>query len=374
MDEGVIEAMTISMRVHHANASSVEHTAGTQAQKAVEEAREQVASVIRCRPQEIVFTSGSTEANNLAVRGVFPALRDAGRPHVVTSAIEHPSVLEAVEALRNDGANITILPVSESGQICLSDVDAVVTEQTGLVSVMAANNETGVLQPVEEIGGICARAGAIFHTDYSQSTAYIPIDVKGANIHLASFSGHKMYGPKGVGAVYVRLRRPRVQLRPIIFGGGQERGLRSGTLNTHGIVGLGKAFAVAQAHQSRDARDIAARRDRLEMTLNEIEGSRINGDQATRLPNTISMSIAGIEPLALMHSLRDKVVFSASSACSTNKVETSHVLKAMFGDVPRAREAFRLGLGRGTSYEDIGYVASAFSETVDRLRRGALWS
>ena len=264
--------------------------------------------------------------------------------------------------------------MDEGGQVSLADVEAAVTESTGLVSVMAANNETGVRQPIKEIGEICARAGALFHTDYSQATAYVPIDVSEAHIHLASFSGHKMYGPKGIGALYVKLRKPRVNLAPITFGGGQERGLRSGTLNTHGIVGLGKAFHLARAHQTHDAQDIARRRDRLEKAIEEIPEARINGKCENRLPNTISVSIAGIEPLALMHALRNAVVFSASSACSTDKVETSHVLKAMYGDTPRAREAFRLGLGRGTRDEDISYVASAFAETVDRLRRGALGS
>ena len=368
IDEAVIKAMVQSMRVHYANPSSVEHAAGSLAHAAVEEARDQVTKAIHCRKNEVVFTSGSTEANNLAIRGAFPGLKSAGRRQIITSAIEHPSVLEAINALKSDGAEITILPVDEGGKISITDLEATVTENTGLVSVMAANNETGVQQPIKEIGEICARAGALFHTDYSQATAYVPIDVSKASIHLASFSGHKMYGPKGVGALYARIRKPRVGLAPIIFGGGQERGLRSGTLNTHGIVGLGKAFELARSRQTDDAIDIACRRDQLERAIEKIPDARINGKCENRLPNTLSVSIAGVEPLALMHALRDEVVFSASSACSTDKVETSYVLKAMFGDTPRAREAFRLGLGRGTCDDDVEIAALAMAETVARLR------
>ena len=368
IDEAVIEVMVESMRIHYANPSSVEHLAGNLAQTAVEEAREEIADTIHCRRKEVVFTSGSTEANNLAIRGTFPALKAAGRQQIVTSAIEHPSVLEAVNALKSDGAEITILPMDESGQVSLADVEAAVTDRTGLVSVMAANNETGVLQPIREIGEICAQAGALFHTDYSQATAYVPIDVSDAHIHLASFSGHKMYGPKGVGALYVRLRKPRVDLAPIVFGGGQERGLRSGTLNTHGIVGLGRAFRLAQSRLTHETVQVAERRDRLEKAIEEIPEAQINGRRGDRLPNTLSVSISGIEPLALMHALRNEVVFSASSACSTNKVETSHVLTAMFGDTPRAREAFRLGLGHGTRDDDVEIAAHAIAEIVARLR------
>ncbi len=360
------------MRLHSANPSSVEHIAGYQAQSAIEQARREVATLIHCRQQEVIFTSGATESNNLAIRGAFPALRRAGRPHVVTTAIEHPSILETVNSLKDEGARITILPVDKDCRVALSDVREVVTEHTGLVSVMAANNETGTLQPIGEIGAICANSGTLFHTDFSQATAYIAINVGLENIHLASFSGHKMYGPKGVGALYVRLRKPRVNMQSLIYGGGQERGLRSGTLNTHGIVGLGKAFALVKARRTTDAAAIAFRRNRLEETLLGISGSRINGDRICRLPNTTSISISGIEPLALMHFLRNQVVFSASSACSTEKVETSHVLKAMFGDQPRAREAFRLGLGRYTEDADVDFVAGAFAKAVEQLRSGAL--
>lgn len=364
----VIEAMLEAMRLLHANPSSIEHTAGNAAHAAVETAREQIAETIHCLPKEIVFTSGSTEANGLALRGAYPRLAAAGRPHIVTTEIEHPSVLENVRYLEKQGATVTYLGVDESGRIDVGQATDAIGPETGLVSVMAANNETGVLQPIDEIGKVCESVGALFHTDFSQATAYVPLDLQSQPIHLASFSGHKAYGPKGVGALYVRARKPRVRLEPILFGGGQERGLRSGTLNTPGIVGLGVAFQLIRDQRERDARQLTQFRDLLKDALLTLPGAQLNGHETERLPNTLSCSIEGIEPLALMHVLRDAVVFSASSACATDKVDTSHVLKAMFGDGARAREAFRLGLGRDIRHRDIAIAAEVFQAAVMRLR------
>ena len=364
----VIEAMVDAMRKLHANPSSIEHLAGNAAHAAIEVAREQIAQTIRCLPKETVFTSGSTEANGLALRGTYPRLAAAGRPHIVTTDIEHPSVLENARYLERQGASVTYLGVDESGRVDVAQATDAIGPETGLVSVMAANNETGVLQPIDEIGKICEEAGALFHTDYSQATAYVPLDLQAQPIHLASFSGHKAYGPKGAGVLYLRARKPRVRLEPILFGGGQERGLRSGTLNTPGIVGLGVAFELVRQRIEADISDISGLRNQLSELLLRIPGARLNGDCAHRLANTLSFSIEGIEPLALMHITKGQLIFSASSACATDKVETSHVLKAMFGEGARAREAFRLGLGRDTSHEDIEITAEVFEAAAVRLR------
>lgn len=363
----VIEVMVEAMRTHHANPSSIEHGPGAAAQRIIENAREDIAKTIGCLAKEVIFTSGSTEANALAIRGAYPKLQSQGRPHLVTSAIEHPSVMENMRALEADGAPLTVLPAGENGIVDLDAARDAITPETGLVSIMTANNETGVLQPVDEIGAMCDSAGALFHTDYSQATAFIAPQLSERPIHLASFSGHKAYGPKGMGALFVSSRKPRVRLTPIIAGGGQERGMRSGTLNTPGIVGLATAFQLVREKRDNDAQQLSALRDKLKKAMLEIPGARLNGHETLRLPNTLSFSIDEVEPLALMHVLRDKIVFSASSACATDKVETSPVLKAMFGDSARAREGFRLGLGRNTSNK-ITDTSEAFKHAVAELR------
>ena len=357
-----------------ANPSSSEHSAGSAAAAAVGKARESIAATINCRAKEVVFCSGSTEANNLALFGSFAALKSRGKHHIVTTAIEHPSILACLDQLEAYGAKVTIVPVGATGRVRASDVMAELRPETGLVSVMAANNETGVCQPIEAIGALCSESGILFHTDYSQATAYRSLDVRTANVHLASFSGHKMYGPKGVGALYARLRKPRVSLEPVLHGGGQERGLRSGTLNTPAIVGLGKAFDEVRRRRAADAQSLAKLRSRFIQGITAIPGARLNGDQHDTLPNTVSISIEGIEPLALMHTLKEELTFSASSACSTDKVESSHVLRAMYGEGSRTKEAFRIGLGRSTTEAQIDFAISAIVSGVDRLRTGRLGS
>ena len=373
MDPVVIDVMTEAIHTHFANPSSGEHVAGASASQAVEHARETIAKAIGARPAEIFFCSGSTEANNLALMGAFPALKAKGKTQIVTSAIEHPSVLETLFWLETvGGAEIVRVTVGEDGRVSLDEIDEVLSEKTGLVSVMTANNETGILQPIDQIGALCAMRNILFHTDYSQATAYRELDVLTANVHLASISGHKMYGPKGVGILYRRLRKPRVELTPIIHGGGQERGLRSGTLNAPAIVALGAAFDQVIRFRAEDVETIANQRDELVDGLLRIGGVSTNGDRTHILPNTVSLSVEGVEPLALMRLLKNEVVFSASSACSTDRVETSHVLRCMFGDTLRARQAFRLGLGRGTTDADIERAVSAFTWGITRLRSGRL--
>lgn len=368
MDPAVIDEMTSVMRALWANPSSNEHSAGSNAANVVENARQRIAQYVRARPQEIIFCSGSTEANNLALIGSFAALHARNRPHIVSSMIEHPSVLNCLEHLRLCGAEITLVPVGEGGRVKIEEVREVLSARTGLVSIMAANNETGVCQPIGEIGALCAERDILFHTDYSQAMAYRPLDVVSSNVHLASFSGHKMYGPKGTGVLYRRLRKPHVRLSPVLHGGGQERGLRPGTLNTPAIAGLGIAFETVENQLGSDVERLTRLRSILMDGLALVPGLEVNGDQNDVLINTISVSIQGVEPLALMRLLREDVIFSASSACSTDKVETSHVLTAMFGDVLRAKQSFRLGMGRFSKHEEIIQVINAITNGARSLR------
>ena len=373
MDPVVIDVMTEAMHTHFANPSSAEHAAGAAASQAVEHARGTIAKAIGARPTEIIFCSGATEANNLALMGAFPTLKATGKFQIVTSAIEHPSVLEPLRRLEAvEGAEIARMPVGEDGRVSPGAIEEALGKNTGLVTIMTANNETGVLQPIDHIGSLCAERDILFHTDYSQATAYRALDVLAANVHLASFSGHKMYGPKGVGVLYRRLRKPRVELTPIIHGGGHERGLRSGTLNTPAIVAMRAAFEQVIRFRAKDVETISKRRDELVDGLLRMGNVYVNGSRTHVLPNTVSLSVEGVEPLALMRLLKDEIVFSASSACSTDRVETSHVLKCMFGDTLRARQAFRLGFGRGTADADVERAVTAFTRRINQLRSGRL--
>lgn len=352
------------------NASSVEHSHGHAALQAVDHAREQVASAIGARPNEILFTSGSTEANNMALLGVARA--SPNKRHLVTSAIEHPSVLEPCRALEREGWRITVLEVDEAGLIDLDALEASLSEDTALVSIMAANNEVGTRQPVTEIGAICASRDILFHCDAAQVGAFGLLNVERDNVHLASLSGHKAYGPKGVGALYIRSRRPRARLAPILFGGGQERGLRPGSLNTPAIVGMGEALALAWREGSGDAARlygmVSIVKARIEAA---IAGVKFNGHPERRIANNLSLSIPGIEPLALIRRLRDDISFSASSACATEKIETSPVLLAMYGDTPRARAAFRLSPGRFTTEEEMARATDLLIAEIQRLSTSA---
>ncbi|QTC90321.1 cysteine desulfurase family protein [Brevundimonas goettingensis] len=369
VDPRVIAAAEPYLREAFGNASSIDHQHGHIAASAVERAREQVAVAIGARPAEIVFTSGCTEANNLAIFGAARALGE--KRHIVTSAIEHPAVLEPLRALEAEGWRVTYLPVDSQGRVSADAVQRALEPDTGLVSIMGANNEVGTLQPIGEIGGLCAARDILFHSDLAQVAASGGIDVERDNLHLASLSGHKVYGPKGVGALYVRSRRPRVRLRPLVFGGGQERGLRPGTLNTPGIVGLGAALSIAAsegAAETEKLRDLGlAFRSRIEAVLDDVLW---NGAEA-RIASNLSLTIPGVDPFALMRRLGDRISFSAASACATGKVETSHVLVAMFGDTPRARGAFRIAPGRFTTLKEMERAADWIAAEASRLRAGA---
>jgi cysteine desulfurase len=367
VDPNVADAMEPYLRELFGNPSSSEHEDGHLASLAVERGRAQVASALKARPNEIVFTGSCTEANNMALFGVAKAFPE--KRHIITCTIEHPAILEPARALEREGWRVTYLPVDENGRVNVANVQAALAEDTALVSIMAANNEVGTLQPIREIGAICARHGVLFHTDLAQIIAYGEIDVERDNIHLASMSGHKAYGPKGVGALYVRSRNPRVKIVPLLYGGGQEKGLRPGTLNTVAIVGMGAAYDIAR----RTAKTESARLRQLCATfqdrfLVQVPGALLNGHPTDRLPNNLSFSIEGIEPLALMRRLRGRLSFSASSACSTDKVETSYVLKAMFGDTPRSRAAFRIAPGRFTTPADMETALQLLAAEVTYLR------
>lgn len=368
LDPDVFRAMVPYFTEQFGNASSAENIYGAAASAAVERAREQVARSIGANPTEIVFTGSCTEANNIALLGSIRA--NPSKRHIITSAIEHPAVLETVNFLEREGYDATILPVTCEGVVRIDDVAAAIRPDTAIVSIMAANNEVGSLQPIAEIGKICADRGVLFHTDLAQSFTYVPVDVRAQNIHLASISAHKAYGPKGVGALYVRTRSPRVKLAPLFFGGGQERGLRPGTLNTPLIVGMGEAVSRANATRTivrkRAEVQTAMIRDILEAAIPEIS---VNGSREARLPNSLSFSIEDVEPLALIRLLREKVSFSASSACSSHEVRTSHVLMAMHGDTWRARNAFRLAVGKFTTNEEAGSAAREIAAGIQRLRR-----
>lgn len=367
IDADVLETVIRVSRDSYANPSSIEHSQGSAAARVVETARAQIAAHVHCKETELVFTAGSTEANNLAILGAFPGLKATGREHLITSKIEHPSVLACFDHLEAQGARVTRLGVDERGQISLDELAEVLTDETGLVSIMAANNETGVLQPILKAAQLAEVAGALFHTDFSQASALVSLDLQNSSIHMASFSGHKAYGPKGVGALYRSIRRPRVNLTPVMCGGGQEKGLRAGTLNTPGIAGLGHAFELIAKNIDHDRERIGVLRDQLERGLKEHLQLQINGNAQARLPNTMSITIDGVVPQALMQKLRHELCFSASSACATEHVETSHVLFAMYGDTQRARNAFRLGLGRQTNPQDVLRVVDFFNRAVSEL-------
>lgn len=370
VDPEVAMAMEPYLSELFGNPASVEHLHGNRAQTAVKKAREQVASALGARDNEIVFTSGCTEANNIAILGAARARPE--RRHLITSAVEHPAVLEPMRQLEREGFELTILGVDGAGRVDPAAVEEALRDDTGLVSVMGANNEVGTLQPIAQIGAICDAKGVLFHTDLAQVMAHRKVDVAAERIHLASISGHKAYGPKGVGALYVRSRSPRAKLVPIMHGGGQERGLRPGTVAVPLVVGLGKAMQVAGRRGADDEAKLRAMTDEfLSVVRSALPDIDLNGHPEKRLANNLSLSIPGVDPLALMHRLNDLASFSASSACATEKVQTSPVLLAMFGDTPRARQAFRVSPGRFTDAQGLMQFASALVGASQELRRYA---
>lgn len=369
-DRRVLDAMLPYFTEVFGNPSSVEHIHGNRAQAAVAKARAQVAEHLGARDNEIVFTGSCTEASNIAILGAARARPE--RRHIITSAIEHPAVLEPIRQLKREGFEVTIVGVDAYGKVDPGEIEESLRDDTGLVSIMGANNEVGTIQPIGAIGALCEPRGTLFHSDLAQVLAHRKVDVAAEHIHLASVSGHKAYGPKGIGALYVRSRSPRAKLEQTVWGGGQERGLRSGTLAVPMIVGLGEALDLA----GREASHEGARLTRMcaeftERILASIDGALANGHPTDRIPGNVSFSISAVEPLALMHLLNRVASFSASSACATDKVQTSHVLLAMFGDTSRARQAFRVSPGRLTTVEDLDQFAEALVASVKELRRFA---
>lgn len=367
VDPAVFEALSPYLQAAFGNPSSIDHTHGLEAQRAVEHARRQVAETIGARAVEVVFTGGCTESNNLALIGAAKAHQD--RRHLITSAVEHPSVLEPLRALEREGWRLTVLPVDGFGRVAPDAVAAAVETDTLLVSIQAANNEVGTLQPLAAIGEICAARDILFHSDLAQIAAHGEIDVERLGLHMASLSGHKAYGPKGVGALYLRSRRPRVRVAPLVHGGGQERGIRPGTLNTPAIVGMGAALEIARHRRAADSERLRNLcQDFHHGLIAQVDGVDLNGHPTERLPNNLALSIQGVEPLALIRRLNDRISFSASSACASDKVETSPVLIAMFGDSERARRAFRIAPGRFTTQDEMTTALAAFVEAVECLR------
>jgi len=367
VDPRVLEAMLPFFSEKFGNASSRHHAFGWEAEHAVETARKQVAELIGASPQEIVFTSGATESNNLALKGAAARFASQGG-HIVTAATEHKAVLDACHWLEQAGFEVTYLPVNRDGRIDLDRLRRSIRPDTILVSIMHANNEIGVLQPLAEIGRIARERGVLFHTDAAQSAGKVPIHVEQAHVDLLSLSAHKMYGPKGIGALYVRRKNPRVEIAPQIHGGGHERGLRSGTLNVPGIVGLGKACEICRLEMPQEAERVGRLRDRLKQLLEDgLDDLHINGSMESRLPNNLNVSFAHVLADSLLMALRD-VAVSSGSACSSATQAPSHVLQALGLEPDLARSSVRFGLGRFTTEEEIEFAAARVIETVKRLR------
>ncbi len=368
VDPRVLEAMLPYFTEQFGNAASKQHEFGWEAQKAVEAARGQVAAIIGASPSEIVFTSGASESNNLAIKGIVRARRDRG-DHVITVASEHKSVLDSCKCLEKEGCRVTMLGVDSQGFIDLDELRSAISDRTILISVMAANNEIGVLQPLAAIGSIAQERGVVFHTDAAQAAGKIPLDVASSGIDLLSLTAHKCYGPKGAGALYVRRRKPRLDLQCQIDGGGHENGFRSGTLNVPGIVGLGKALEICRKEMSAESDRLSGMRDRLyQGLLRNLDGVRLNGPaDARRLPHNLHVSFNDIEGEALLMALGDLAV-STGSACSSGSQAPSHVLQAIGAVGDRAGASIRFGLGRSTTDEHIDFAIDRVSTVVRALR------
>lgn len=367
LDPRVLEAMMPYLTERFGNAASRTHSFGWEAEEAVETARRQVADLLGAEPREIVFTSGATEAINLALKGAAEANADRGR-HIVTVSTEHRAVLDTCRRLESRGFRVTYLPVDSEGLLDLEDVRAALSDDTILLSVMAANNEIGVLHPIEELGALARVRGVLFHCDAAQAAGKVPLDVRAAGIDLLSLSAHKLYGPKGIGALYVRRRPPRVRIEPQIDGGGHERGLRSGTLNVPGIVGFGAACEICSAEMEEEARRLRRLRDRLaDRVLSELPKVRVNGHRTRRLPGNLNLSFPGVEGESLLMALNE-VALSSGSACSSAMVEPSHVLLALGLTREMAKASVRFGVGRYNTEEEVDHVARRVVEAARQVR------
>jgi cysteine desulfurase len=367
VDPRVMEAMLPFFNDRFGNAASRNHSFGWTAEEAVENARAQIARLINATPKEIIFTSGATESDNLAIKGVAEMYREKGN-HIITQATEHKAVLDTCKRLEKYGYEVTYLPVEKDGRVNLEDLQRAITPKTILITIMYANNEIGVIQPVAEIGQIAKERGVLFHVDGVQAVGKIPVDVQKDGIHLMSISGHKIYGPKGVGALYVRRKNPRVQVAAQIDGGGHERGMRSGTLNVPGIVGLGKACELCQEEMPTESVRLASLRDRLKQgIMGQLDEVYVNGSLEHRLPNNLNISFAYVEGESLLMGIND-VAVSSGSACTSATLEPSYVLKALGVGEDLAHTSIRFGLGRFNNEEEVDYVVQRVVETVNRLR------
>jgi cysteine desulfurase len=367
VDPRVVDAMQPYFTEKFGNAASRNHEFGWVAEEAVENARAQIAKLINATPKEIIFTSGATESTNLAIKGAAEMYREKGN-HIITQVTEHKATLDTCKRLEKHGYEVTYLPVQKDGRINLDELRKAITPKTILISIMYANNEIGVVQPIAEIGKIAKEKGIFFHVDGVQAVGKIPVDVQKDGIDLMSISGHKIYGPKGIGALYVRRKNPRVQLAAQIDGGGHERGMRSGTLNVTGIVGLGKACEICQNEMPAESERLRKLRERLtESIMSRLDETFINGSMEHRLPHNINISFAFVEGESLLMGIND-IAVSSGSACTSATLEPSYVLKALGVGEDLAHTSIRFGIGRFNTAEEVDYVADRVVETVQRLR------
>lgn len=366
-DPRVVEAMVPYFFEKHGNAASRSHHFGWEAEEAVDYAREQIAQLIGAEDKEIIFTSGATESNNLALKGVFEMYARKGN-HIITAETEHKAILDTCKHLEKQGAEVTYLKVQENGLVDLADLEAHIKPTTILVSIMWANNETGVIQPMREIARICEKHGVLFHSDATQAVGKIPTFPREVGIHLMSFTAHKMYGPKGVGALYVSRKNPRVKVTAQLDGGGHERGMRSGTLNVPGIVGFGKAAEIARQDMAQDTERLIRLRDKLENALTQLEETKVNGTIESRMPHVTNISFKHVEGEGLMMTFNQNIAVSSGSACTSASLEPSYVLVAMGLGDDLAHSSIRFSLGRFTTEEDVDSAIKLVSEGVNHMR------
>jgi cysteine desulfurase len=366
-DPRVVEAMVPYFFEHHGNAASRNHPFGWEAEEAVDYAREQIAKLLDADEKEIIFTSGATESDNLAIKGVYEMYSRKGN-HIITVKTEHKAVLDTCNKLEKHGAEVTYLDVKNDGMIDLAELEAAIKPNTILVSVMWANNETGVIQPMKEIGAICEKHGVLFFSDATQAVGKIKTHPREVGVHLMAFTGHKMYGPKGVGALYVSRKNPRVKVTAQMDGGGHERGMRSGTLNVPGIVGMGKAAEIAMNEMEQDAERLSRLRDKLEKGFFELEEVYINGNVNSRMPHVTNISFKHVEGEGLMMTFNQEIALSSGSACTSASLEPSYVLVALGLGDDLAHSSLRFSLGRFTTEEDVNYAIEAIKKGVNHMR------
>ena len=373
MDPRVLEAMVPYFVEKFGNAASRNHPFGWVAEDAVKHSRDQIAKLINVNAREIIFTSGATEADNLAIKGVVDMYKRKGK-HIITLETEHKAVLDTCRALEKEGVEVTYLKVNRKGLVDLATLEAAIQPTTILVTIMFANNETGVIQPMKEIGAICAKHKVLFMSDATQAVGKVPVNPRALGIHLMAFTAHKMYGPKGVGALYVSRKNPRVKVTAQMDGGGHERGMRSGTLNVPGIVGFGAAAELAHSEMDKDIERLSKMRDRLEKALLNIEATEVNGDTVNRMPHVTNISFKFIEGEGLMMKFNQEIAVSSGSACTSASLEPSYVLKALGLGDESAHSSLRLSLGRFTKEEDIDYAIKKITEGVKDMRElSPLW-